>query len=282
MEEDEEPTNNEDLIEVDVSDDLPFDEDDLSETAEDKIDEQLEDVVETAILTFDVHTDSVYSSAINPKIPGLIVTGGGDDLAYLFRYSCSGDGPEEGTIYHAIELSGHTDTVCTVGFNFDGTLTLTGSYDGTVRIWDSSTGELKQALSGPEDIEWAEFHSKGNAVVAGSKDGTIWMWMAHNGQCIQVFAGHDGGVSSGCFTKDGKAICSGGEDGSVRIWAPKTGQCKHVFEGHFGHAAMVTCLVSSDDGDMILSGMCTAIVIYVCTCIVAMMRHSNMLDFRLF
>ena len=86
--------------------------------------------------------------------------------------------------------------------------------------------------------------------------------MAHNGQCIQVFAGHDGGVSSGCFTKDGKVICSGGEDGSVRIWAPKTGQCRHVFEGHFGHAAMVTCLVSSDDGDMILSGMCIAAVMY--------------------
>ena len=50
-------------------------------------------------------------------------------------------------------------------------------------------GELKQVLEGPEDIEWAEWHSKGNAVLAGSKDGTVWMWMAHNGQCVHVFAG---------------------------------------------------------------------------------------------
>ena len=70
------------------------------------------------------------------------------------------------------ELSGHTDTVTAVGFNYDGTLALTGAYDGTVRIWDVSSGQLKGILEGPEDIEWAEWHSKGNAVIAGSKDGT--------------------------------------------------------------------------------------------------------------
>ena len=112
-----------------------------------------------------------------------------------------------------------------------------------------------QVLEGPEDIEWAEWHSKGNAVLAGSKDGTVWMWMAHNGQCVQVFAGHDGGVAAGCFSSDGKHVLTGGEDGTVRIWLPKTGACKHSFEGHFGHEAEVTCLCSSSDGDMILSGM---------------------------
>jgi hypothetical protein len=29
-------------------------------------------------------------------------------------------------------------------------------------------GELKQILEGPEDIEWADWHSKGNAVLAGN------------------------------------------------------------------------------------------------------------------
>jgi ribosome assembly protein SQT1 len=87
------------------------------------------------------------------------------------------------------ELLGHTDTVTCVGFNFDGTLALTASYDGTVRIWKVPSGELVQVLEGPEDIEWAEWHVKGNAVVAGSRDGTIWMWLTFNGQCVQVFAG---------------------------------------------------------------------------------------------
>lgn len=76
-----------------------------------------------------------------------------------------------------------------MGFNFNGSLALTGSYDGMVRIWDVQNGSLLQVLEGPDDVEWAQWHSKGNAIIAGSKDGTVWMWLAHNGQCMQVFAG---------------------------------------------------------------------------------------------
>ena len=32
------------------------------------------------------------------------------------------------------------------------------------------------------------------------------------------------------------------------------GKCKHTFEGHFGHEGMVTCLASSSDGELVLSG----------------------------
>lgn len=107
--------------------------------------------------------------------------GGGDDKAFLWRYGADSES--------SLELIGHTDTVTSVGFNFNGTLLLTGSYDGNVRIWDVETGTLVQTLDGPEDVEWASWHNKGNAVLAGSKDGTIWMWLSHNGQCMQVFAG---------------------------------------------------------------------------------------------
>lgn len=199
--------------------------------------------------------ESVYCVSIHPQHPNMVVTGGGDDCAYIWTYEKD---LVEGTkslitVVHA--LKGHTDTVTTVGFNYDGTLALTGSYDGTIRIWNVETGNLNMTLDGPEDIDWAEWHNKGNAIIAGSKDGTVWMWLAHNGQCVQVFAGHDGGVSSGCFSLDGKLVFSGGEDGTVRVWNPKTGACKLKFEGaHSGHEGTVTCLVSSLDGDMVLSG----------------------------
>lgn len=196
-------------------------------------------------------------TAVNSRASQPNLTGGGDDTAYIWKYD-----QDQGTAFGQAalphKLGGHTDTITSVGFNFDGTLALTGAYDGTVRVWNVATGELKVILEGPEDVEWAEWHPKGNAILAGSKDGTVWMWLSHTGQCVQVFAGHDGAVMSGCFTKDGKLVCTGGDDGTVRIWAPKTGACKHVFEGHFGHEATVTCLVSSADGEMLLSGEATA------------------------
>ena len=72
----------------------------------------------------------------------------------------------------------------------------------------------------------------------------------------QVFAGaHDGGVPCGCFSQDGRYVCSGGMDGSVRIWNPKTGICRHSFIGHNAHELQVNTIVSSPDGDLLLTGV---------------------------
>ena len=78
-----------------------------------------------------------------------------------------------------------------------------------------------------------------------------------------MFAGHDGGVSTGCFSSDGKMVCSGGEDGTVRFWAPKTGACKQVFDGRLGHDGLVTCMVACPyDPDLLLSG--TYVMLSLC------------------
>lgn len=146
-----------------------------------------------SIASFNYHTDSVYCTAFHPTRPGLVISGGGDDKAYLWKYNLPQDfnllsnnnnnieGEYGKGIEFCIELPGHTDTVTAVGFNFDGTLALTGGYDGIVNIWSlgpQPTNPLESyviqptllnKLEGPEDIEWATWHSKGNAVLAGSK-----------------------------------------------------------------------------------------------------------------
>lgn len=255
------------LTEVDVGDDpIPDDESVWSDMPEDNVEEVIEgedgenqakdaellNIEDLSIYTFNGHTRSVHCIGLHPVDSSIVITGGEDDKAFI--WSWKKDGSRATDIVQLHELSGHRDTVTAVGFNFDGTLALTAAYDGTVRIWDSISGECKHILEGPEEIDWASWHSKGNAVIAGSNDGTVWMWLAMNGQCLQVFAGHDGGVSAGVFSNDGKFVVSGGDDGTVRVWAPKTGQCKHVFEGHVGHEGTVTCIKSSVDGDLLLSG----------------------------
>lgn len=216
--------------------------------------------------------DACFSHTLTNKSK---LTGGGDDTAYIWKFAkqvevhAAMDTDEStgelagvpsvvrGEITSSIQLSGHTDTVTAVGFNFNGSLALTGAYDGLVKIWQVATGELVQTLEGPEDVEWAHWHNKGNAVIAGSRDGTVWMWLTHNGQCVHVFAGHDGAVTCGDFTRDGKSIITGGEDGTVRQWMPKSGQCRHVFAVADAHEADVTCLASGGvDADFVLSGTC--------------------------
>ena len=238
-------------------------------------------VEDMAIAVFAEHTDYVCSACLNPRRPGMAVTGGGDDRAFLWTFDCNVNSASPGVLTSR-ELAGHTDTITCVGFNFDGTMVMTGSYDGSIRVWDVTSGELVVVLEGPEDIEWATWHSKGNAIIAGSKDGTIWMWMTHNGQCVQVFAGHDGMVSVGCFSSDGKVIVSGGEDGTVRVWAPKTGMCKHVFDGKASHDAAITCIVSDElDPELLATGRSHIPTFSRTRRMTKIHQKKHMLDFRL-
>jgi ribosome assembly protein SQT1 len=211
-------------------------------------------VEDMAYFTFKMHSDATYCIAVHPTIPNLVLTGGVDDKAYLWEVprQLSSESAEATDVRYT-EFVGHTDTVTSVGFNFNGNQFLTGSYDGTVRIYNVDSKELVVTLEGPEDIEWAKWHSRGNAVIAGSKDGTIWLWLSHNGQCMQVFTGHGGLVNCGGFTQDGKMIITGADDCSLRVWMPKTGVCKKVFDTARGAITCVsfgedTFLAGSEDG----------------------------------
>jgi hypothetical protein len=61
---------------------------------------------------------------------------------------------------------------------------------GTVKVWSTSDGQLKQTLEGPGgSVDWLAWHPKGDVVLAGSEDFTLWMWLAGSGSCMQVGAG---------------------------------------------------------------------------------------------
>ncbi|KAH8072035.1 hypothetical protein JL721_3943 [Aureococcus anophagefferens] len=169
---------------------------------------------------------AVYCCAFAPN--GDALTGGGDDRAFLHF------GAGSGAASRSVELGGHTDSVTTCGFSHTGTFAATGSYDGTVKLWDATTGNLARTLDGPGTSSGSSGTRRGDVVLCGSGGGTCWMWLATSGGCMRVFAGHEGPVLCGAFTCDGKQIVTGSADGSVRVWAPKKGVCKHAWlpRGH--------------------------------------------------
>jgi WD40 repeat protein len=218
--------------------------------ADNVVEDEEDKVVDMADVSFTLHSDAVYCIACHPFIQNLIATGGVDDKVFLWFVPTANMNGERDPDYRAVELVGHTDTITSVGFNFNGQQLLSGSYDGSVIIWSVATKEMLLKLEGPEDIEWACWHGRGNAVLAGSKDGTVWMWLSHNGQCMQVFTGHNGLVNCGTFSLDGKHVITSGEDGTLRVWMPKTGVCRKTFEA--SRQGGFTCLALSENN--ILAG----------------------------
>merc|ERR1719330_1898065 len=168
------------------------------------------------------HTESVLSVAFSPADRRILITGGPDDAALLWGIEESGNGGLQCTQRH--RLVGHTDSVSQVAFSHDGKYAATGSYDGTVRIWDPQAGNLVHTLDGPsKELEWILWHPKGHAILAGSADTMAWMWWAPTGKLMQIFAGHGQTVTCGCWGLGGKLIVTGSQDCGVIVWNPRQG-----------------------------------------------------------
>ncbi|CEM33549.1 unnamed protein product [Vitrella brassicaformis CCMP3155] len=194
---------------------------------------------DTSLLTISSHTKEVFAVAFAPTDPRLIVTGGCDDKAFVHRLvERPSDGPSAPSKWAAEQvccLEGHTDSVVSVAFGFDGNYAATGGYDGIVKVWamqrdgEEPAWSLLHSLEGPsEEVEWVAWHPKGHALLAGSRDCTAWLWWAPTGKVMQIFAGqHGGAVSCGAFGMAGKLICTGSEDGSAAVWSPKGGEALH-------------------------------------------------------
>lgn len=73
-----------------------------------------------------------------------------------------------------MRLKGHTDEVLSVAFSPDGRRILTGSSDGTARLWDAASGDELLTLEGHEPgVSFVAFSSDGSKVVLGCKDGAF-------------------------------------------------------------------------------------------------------------
>ncbi|KAF8578326.1 WD40 repeat-like protein [Ramaria rubella] len=152
-------------------------------------------------------------------------------------------------------LEGHSVGVTSVAFSSDGKYIVSGSWDTTVRVWDTETG---QAVSVPFEghsswVTSVAFSPDGKHIASGSDDKTIRVWDAETGQAVGAsFDGHSGTVTSVAFSPNGKHIISGSWDTTICIWDVETGQAVSApFEGHSG---WVTSVAFSPDGKYIVSG----------------------------
>ncbi|KAF4946236.1 hypothetical protein FGADI_11338 [Fusarium gaditjirri] len=149
-------------------------------------------------------------------------------------------------------LEGHTTSVESVVFSKDGTLTASGSWDETVKIWNVVTGKEERTLKGYTNPVNSVVFSKGGTLIAsGSDDKTIKIWNVVTGKEERTLEDHTESVTSVTFSNDSTLIASGSRDNTVKIWNVAMGKEEWTLEGH---TASVNSLVFSKDGTLIASG----------------------------
>ncbi|HEX2623501.1 MAG TPA: TIR domain-containing protein, partial [Phototrophicaceae bacterium] len=166
-----------------------------------------------------------------------------------------------GQLYTVHTFVGHTVRISSVAYSPDGKYALTGSGDGTARLWDLATG-----------IEVHQFpdHTKGVGAVAFSPDGKYiatvdWSVNIHlwNGDPASVtfgtelheFSGSVSGITAVTFSPDGKYLASGSFDGTIQFWdldpaSPDFGKPLHRL---IGHLSSVSTITYSADGKRLMT-----------------------------
>ncbi|KAF6806138.1 hypothetical protein CPLU01_15929 [Colletotrichum plurivorum] len=88
-------------------------------------------------------------------------------------------------------LEGHSNGVLSVAFSRDGRQLASGSYDNTVKLWDTATGQCQQTLEGHSNyVRSVAFSPDGRQLASGSHDNTVKLWDTATGQCQQTLEGH--------------------------------------------------------------------------------------------
>lgn len=150
------------------------------------------------------------------------------------------------------EYLGHTMSVVALAFSGDGERFLTGSNDGTARMWDTATGAVLRTFKGHSGRVLAvAFSPDGTRALTGGDDDTARLWDTATGATLLTLRGHTSDVVSVAISPDGSELLTGSYDKSARLWNASTGALLRTYTGHLDK---VNSVAFSPDGGKLLTG----------------------------
>lgn len=150
-----------------------------------------------------------------------------------------------------LTLYGHEGEVWSAVFSPDGSRIVTAGNDGTVKIWDASTGRVILTLKGSAyGTTWyAAFSQDGKLLATAGADRIARIWDATSGEELRLLSGHREEVYHIEFSRDGSRLATVSPDGTAKIWDAKTGQA--LLTLNQGDDAIPHWVVFSPDGSRI-------------------------------
>ena len=149
-------------------------------------------------------------------------------------------------------FTGHTSSVNSVAVSTDRKYLISGSCDGTIKLWDLNNGQELRTFTGHTSVVNAVAISTDTKyLVSGSDDHTLICWDLASGKELHTFIGHLDAVYSVAISADNKYLASGSGDNLIKLWDLTSGQELRTYTGHSGK---VNSLAISSDNKYLISG----------------------------
>lgn len=125
----------------------------------------------------------------------------------------------------------HRAAILDVAFSPDSKHVVTGSDDGTARMWSVVNGKCSWTLKGHgKGVTSVAFSPDKRFIATGSDDFTARLWSILGRECLAVCKGHLGPVSSITFTPDNSQFATSSLDRSVRLYTTSSRLCIGEFK----------------------------------------------------
>lgn len=137
-------------------------------------------------------------------------------------------------------LQGHQGAVCSVAFNPHGETLASGSYDGTVKLWDARSGKLLRTFDEHTNVVWSvAFDPQGGMLASGSADKMVKLWEARSSKLLRTLGGHNDQVFCVAFDPQSGMLASGSGDETVKVWEARSGKLRSTLNGNQGEIASI-------------------------------------------
>lgn len=168
---------------------------------------------ETYIMKQQGHFDTMSSVAYSPD-GSYVATGGRDSKVKVW---------DTNTGFSFVTFTEHTSTITGVAFTQTGRALLSSSLDGTVRAFDMARYRNFRTFTSPKPAQFSclSIDVSGDLVAAGAQDTfDVYLWSLQTGKLLEVLSGHEGPVSSLCFSPSPSSslLVSVSWDKTLRIW----------------------------------------------------------------